>query len=332
MERYEPPFTLTYRMMDLVSDISEKIGRIDETVSLDSRPHLRRNNRIRSVHSSLKIEGNRLSEEEVRSLIDGHAVIGNIQDIKEVQNAYAAYEKISDTDPYDLNQLKRVHGILTRDLIEGSGEFRKGNEGVFSGDKCIFMAPPPHMVKELMEQLFEWMNKNKDLIHPLILSSVFHYEFVFIHPFSDGNGRMVRLWQTMLLYRWKEAFAYIPIESRIEKYQEEYYDAISACHANGSSDVFVEFMLQMIDESLDVMKDQIKDSETETSEYVKRMLRVMDYDVPYTSSSIMEKIGLRSKETFRRNYMDPAMKQGYVVMSEPEKPTSRNQRYIKKKE
>lgn len=222
-----------------------------------------------------------------------------------------------------------MHGIMTYRTVQESGVFRKGEEGVFSGDKCIFVAPPPNMVNELMKDLFSWLKSSKKNVHPLIRSAVFHYEFVFIHPFADGNGRMARLWHTIILYQWRKVFEYIPLESQIEKFQAEYYDAIAKCHVNGNSNVFIEFMLDMIDQILDEVIVQVNRANAETSEYVKRMLDVMEYDIPYTSNAIMDTLKLKSKETFRKNYLNPAMELGLVRMTLPDKPNSRNQRYVK---
>ena len=227
MQNYKPPFTITNKMLDYVSSISEKVGKIKSHSQLDTRPHLRRNNRIKSIHSSLKIEANSLSLSEVRDVINGRIVLGDMQEIQEVKNAYLAYEQIEKINPYSLDDLKKIHGVMTAGIVHESGNFRKGEEGVFSGDSCIFVAPPPNMVPELMENLFIWMTENREVVHPLILSAVFHYEFVFIHPFADGNGRMARLWHTVLLYQWRDIFEYIPLESQIEKFQSEYYDAIA---------------------------------------------------------------------------------------------------------
>ena len=330
MENYIPPFTISNKMMQLVSSISEKVGRIDRRDVLEAKPHLRRNNRIRSIHSSLKIEANSLSLTEVRDVIDGRTVLGDRKEIQEVKNAYAAYGKIGEVNPYSLSDLKLLHGIMTGGIVAESGEFRHGQEGVFSGEQCIFIAPPPQLVPELMDDLFRWMRENMDRVHPLIMAAVFHYEFVFIHPFSDGNGRMARLWHTVLLAAWRDLFAYIPLESQIEKFQVEYYQAISQCHANGNSDVFIEFILERIDCILDDISQQLKHTGAEVSEYVRKMLAVMEYDVPYTSVAIMEMLGLKSKETFRKNYINPALERGYVVMTAPDKPKSRNQRYVRK--
>ncbi|NSJ89490.1 Fic family protein [Coprococcus sp. AF16-5] len=329
MSGYIPPYTISNKMFELVSEISEKVGRITSHKELESKPHLRRNNRIRSIHSSLKIEANSLSLSDVRDVINGHLVLGDQKEIQEVKNAYVAYEKIPEIDPTSISDLKRIHGILTYRTARESGVFRKGDEGVLSGSECIFVAPPPHMVNELMRDLMQWVKENEGVIHPLILSAIFHYEFVFIHPFADGNGRMARLWHTVLLYRWRSVFEYIPLESQIERFQNEYYDAIAVCHTKDNSDIFIEFMLDMINQILDEVVLQVNRSNSEVSEYVKRMLAVMEYEVPYTSNSIMEALGLKSKETLRKNYINPAMELGLIKMTLPDKPNSRNQRYVK---
>ena len=177
MSAYQPPFHITNQMLMYVSSVSEKIGEINVIRNMEAKPHLRKNNRIKSIHSSLKIEANSLSLEQVRDVIDGHIVLGEQKEIQEVKNAYAAYEKLDEIDPYSMKDLKKFHGIMTKYTVEESGDFRKGEEGVFDGDKCIFMAPPTRMVPELMSGLFEWMEQEKNTIHPLILASVFHYGF-----------------------------------------------------------------------------------------------------------------------------------------------------------
>ena len=162
-----------------------------------------------------------------------------------------------------------------------------------------------------------------------MVSSVFHYEFVFIHPFSDGNGRMARLWHTAILSKWKPIFEYIPIESQIEKFQDDYYDAIAKCHVHGEATVFIEFMLSQIDRILDDVSAQVSEENEKLSEGIKRLLEVMEYDIPYTSKALMEKLGLKSREGFRRNYLHPAIEMNLIRMTIPDKPNSRNQRYIK---
>ena len=329
MDKYMPPYSITETMLRLVSEISEKIGKITGRSEKIYEVHLRRNNRIRSIHSSLKIEANSLSLSEVRDVLNGHLVIGDRREIQEVKNAYAAYELIPEIDPFSVDDLKKLHGIMTYGTVNESGVFRKGNEGVFSGDRCIFIAPPPELVGVLVNDLLGWMKQNRYIVHPLIMSAVFHYEFVFIHPFSDGNGRMARLWHTVILSKWKKEFEYIPLESQIEKYQQEYYDSIEKCHVNGNSNVFIEFMLDMINQ---ILNDVIEQSANNAgvSQYVKRLINCMEYDVPYTANEIMEKLGLKSKETLRKNYLDPAINMGLVEMTIPDKPNSRNQRYVRK--
>ncbi len=329
MKNYQPPFQITNAMLTYVASISEKIGKITATSNLSSKPHLRKNNQIKSIHSSLKIEANSLSLGQVRDIIDGKTVLGEPKEIQEVKNAFVAYERFSEIEPYSIESLKQFHGIMTQYLVPDSGEFRRGEEGVFSGEKCIFMAPPAKLISQLMDELFMWMKEAEKNVHPLILSSVFHYEFVFIHPFSDGNGRMARLWHTAILSNWKSIFRYIPIESRIEEFQEEYYEAISRCHAEGESTIFIEFMLAQIDKILDEVSAQIHEDDERRTEYVKKLLAVMEYDTPYTAKALMQKLGLKSKESFRRNYLHPAEELNLIKMTIPDKPSSRNQRYMR---
>ena len=329
MGEYKPPFTITNEILSYVSSISEKIGRITAISSLETKPYLRKNNRIKSIHSSLKIEANSLSLGQVRDVINGRLVLGEQKEIQEVKNAYAAYESLSEINPYSIKDLKKFHGIMTKYLVEEYGEFRHGEEGVFNGDECIFMAPPAQFVPQLMDELFEWMKKSRNSVHPLIMSSVFHYEFVFIHPFADGNGRMARLWHTAILSKWKPVFEFIPIESRIEKFQDEYYDAIARCHVSGESTIFIEFMLSQIDRILEDISLQMNEENEQFSETVRKMLEIMEYDTPYTRKTLMEKLGLKSRDGFRRNYLQPALEMNLIQMTLPDKPNSRNQRYMK---
>lgn len=326
---YTPPYRITNKTLSLVSEISEKIGKITSRTDLDSKPHLRKNNKIKSVHSSLKIEANSLTLGEIKDVINGRAVIGERKEITEVKNAYAAYEQIGKFDIYNLTDFKRLHGIMTECITNESGCFRSGEEGVFNGGKCIFMAPPAKFVPEQMQNLFNWMKTSANTVHPLILAAVFHYEFVFIHPFSDGNGRMARLWHTAILTEWKPIFEFIPIESQIEKFQDGYYNAIAECHKNGESTAFIEFMLTQINAVLDdILYTAVSESEN-ISVYVGKLLSVMEYDTPYTANAILDLLHLKSKETLRKHYLVPAIKTGLIKMTVPDKPNSRNQRYVK---
>lgn len=329
MNDYIPPFNITNKMLDLVASIMEKIGRLDNYNNLNKMPILRRNNKIRSIHSSLRIEANSLTFNQVKDVINGKMVIGPQKEIQEVKNAYNAYEMINKVDPYSIDDLKKIHGIMTYLTVEESGDFRKGDEGVMDGDICIFIAPKPEYVDKLMRQLFDFIKRNKDIIHPLILSSVFHYEFVFIHPFSDGNGRIARLWQNVILSNWEDIFLYVPIETQIKKYQEGYYDAIENCNKKGESTEFVEFMLKMIDDILDELIISVNSQVNYISAYVKKLLDVMENNTHYTTTELMELLGMKSRGSFRENYLIPALDSGVVKMTLPNTPTSKNQAYYK---
>ena len=330
MRRYVPPFSMTNQMLMLVAQIAEKTGRVSSYRSFETKPHLRRNNRIRSIQSSLAIEANSLSLNEVKSVIGGKTVIGPQKEIQEVRNAYRAYNMIGQFDPYSMADLKKLHGVMMYLTVQQPGVFRNHNEGVFNGGRCIFMAPPPQLVPGQMQSLFDWMKRSRQEVHPLILSSVFHYEFVFIHPFADGNGRMARLWQTALLSAWNPVFQYLPLESRIHEFQDGYYDAIAACHTAGNSDAFIVFMLDKINLTLDGALRQVSEKDAYLSNEVQKLLETMEYDVPYAGAQLMARLGLKSRDNFRKRYLIPALEQGLIIMGVPDKPTSRNQTYIKK--
>lgn len=330
MKEYNPPFEITNEILSRISSIMKKIGKLDNYNDLNKMPILRRNNRIKSIHSSLAIEANSLSLEQVKDVIDGRVVNGPKNEIQEVKNAYEAYLKIGEVQPYSIDDLKMIHGIMTYSLIDESGEFRHGNEGVFDENgNCIHVCPPPEQVNILMEQLFKWMKDNKDVIHPLIMSSVFHYEFVFIHPFKDGNGRMVRLWQNVILYNWEKIFEYVPLESVIMKYQDEYYNVIRECNINGDSTKFVEFMLRMIDEVLGELIGGVNKQLNHNNKYAKRLLEVMEDGIQYTTLELMNLLDMKSRISFRENYLNPAINDGLIKMSYPDNPTNKNQTYYK---
>lgn len=330
MKEYNPPFEITNEILSRISSIMKKIGKLDNYNDLNKMPILRRNNRIKSIHSSLAIEANSLSLEQVKDVIDGRVVYGPKNEIQEVKNAYEAYLKIGEVQPYSIDDLKMIHGIMTYSLIDESGEFRHGNEGVFDENgNCIHVCPPPEQVNILMEQLFKWMKDNKDDIHPLIMSSVFHYEFVFIHPFKDGNGRTVRLWQNVILSNWEKIFEYVPLESVIMKYQDEYYNVIRECNINGDSTKFVEFMLRMIDEVLGELIGGVNKQLNHNNKYAKRLLEVMEDGIQYTTLELMDLLDMKSRISFRENYLNPAINDGLIKMSYPDNPTNKNQTYYK---
>ena len=301
MENY-PPYTITDKMLNYVSEIMKKVGEANYFESLNRYPELRRKTRIKSIHSSLAIENNQLSLFQVEDVINGKPVIGEQKDIQEVKNAYEAYEQIDKVNPYSVEDLKKIHGILTFLIEKDAGKFRNHGECVRDGDRIIFVAPPENMVNPLMNQLFDWMNKSKETVNPLILSCIFLYEFVFIHPFHDGNGRTARLWQTAILSHWEKAFTYLPIESMIKKNQEEYYTAIQNCNNAGNSNEFIEFMLKIISETIDEMMNskEMKDkSHLLLSENESKVLECIKRNVIIGAKDIIEQTEL-SDSTVRR--------------------------------
>ena len=243
-ESYSPPFTMTDEIANLIIEIGEYVGQISAHDSLSANLTLRRENRIRSIHSSLAIEQNSLSLDQVSDVINGKRVLAPPQDIREVKNAYEAYEQLSMLNPYSLDDLLKAHYFMMNGLVEEAGRFRSGGVGVYAGDRLIHAGTPARYVPEVMRQLFSWMRHSR--LHPLIKSCIFHYEFEFVHPFADGNGRTGRLWHSLILQRWKPFFAWLPIETLIHEQQDGYYQALNASNAKGESSTFVEFMLNVI--------------------------------------------------------------------------------------
>jgi len=325
---YAPPFSLTLPMVNLTFRIGELVSRMEGYEALDPNPRLRRRNRIRSIHSSCAIEANSLSLEQVSDVINGRRVIGPEGEIAEVRNAVTAYSLLGSFDPYGMDELLRLHGMMMAGLADDAGKLRTGGEGVFRGKDLVFMAPPPELVPDHMRNLFDWLNRESASLSPLIASSVFHYEMVFVHPFSNGNGRMARLWQTAILGRWKEVFHWIPLENRIEKAQQEYYDAIDACNRAGDSTRFVEFMLRMILNALEDAEYEIR-NEPKGDDKLDRLLDRMESGVYYSRPELMEMMSARSQPSFHRDYLGPGLERGVIYMEYPQTPRSRRQRYRK---
>lgn len=249
MTNKNPPFDINEKIMSDVIEIAELTGRISEKNLHSVNPKLRRKNRIKTIYSSLKIEQNTLEIEQVTDVICGKRVLAPQKDILEVRNAYKAYECIDSLDPYSMDDILKIHQIMTKGLVDEAGEFRQKQVGVVDGKgNVLHFGTLPRYIPKLMEELLNWI-KTSD-VHMLIKSCVFHYEFELIHPFSDGNGRMGRLWHTLLLSKWNEMFAWLPVESIIHDNQKEYYNAINASNINGNSTVFIEFMLSVIKQAL----------------------------------------------------------------------------------
>ena len=296
-------------------------------------PHLRRENRIRTIHSSLAIEHNSLSLEQVTAILDGKRVLGNPNEIKEVQNAYEAYELMLRLNPASVDDLLKAHKLMMNGLVSENGRFRSGGVGVFDGEVLSHMAPPVEFVPEHIQNLFAWYQKSE--LHPLIKSAIFHYEFEFIHPFADGNGRMGRMWHSLLLGKWKEMFFWLPIEELIQSRQKEYYDALGAADKQADSAGFVELMLEIIRDSLTEITvvgrstDQDSDQVTVQDKMpVERILSALS-DETLSATELMERLGLSHRPTFRKNYLNPALEQKLIERTIPDKPNSKNQKYRK---
>ena len=243
-----PPFKITNEILNFVYEIGELVGKISAEKEFEKNLTLRRENRIKTIYSSLAIEQNTLTLEQVTDVINGKRVLAPPKDIKEVQNAYEIYERLDELNENSVKDLLLAHKIMTSELIKESGRFRSKNAGVYQGDKLIHMGTLPEYIPELINNLFLWLKNSKE--HPLIKAAVFHYEFEFIHPFQDGNGRIGRLWHSLILSKWKKLFAWLPVESLVQKYQKEYYIAINNSNRNGESTEFILFMLRIINETL----------------------------------------------------------------------------------
>ena len=241
---YLPPFTVTAKAINLVAEISALIERYVIRLEKSDGLRLRKVNRIKTIHSSLAIEGNKLSEDQVRDIIDGKNVIAPLREIQEVKNAMKTYELYPKLNPFNEKDLLKAHGVMMNSLTDDAGRFRHGGVGAFAGQKCIHLAPPATRVPFLIGDLFDWLKHSKD--HLLIRSCVFHYEFEFIHPFSDGNGRMGRLWQSLILGKLNPIFEHLPIENMVFANQQKYYDAITESTNLNDSYPFIDFMLNEI--------------------------------------------------------------------------------------
>lgn len=294
-DNYKPPFTMTEEITNLVIEIAELTGRISLVEGLSRNPKLRRENRIRSIHSSLAIEQNSLTIGQVSDIIDGKRVLGPLQDIREVKNAYEAYELLTKLNPYSIKDLLKAHKVMMTGLVNEAGRFRNKGVGVYSGTELIHMGTPPQYVPELIEELFVWLRNSK--LHPLVKSCIFYYEFEFIHPFADGNGRAGRLWHTLLLAKWKEFFLWIPIETLIYERQEEYYRALNAANTNGESMVFVQFMLQVIYDLLLELPETVISQEQSRIE--DRLLTLLEEDRTYSAKKLADKLDISERQVQR---------------------------------
>jgi Fic family protein len=255
MSHYEPPITLTPELLSLTATIAEQLGRITERKSQAHALRLRRISRLQTIQGSLAIEGNSLNVEQITSVIEGKPIIAPPREVQEVKNALAVYDRFEQFDPLKEQDLLTAHRALMLSLVDEVGHYRNGSVGVMSGQQVVHMAPPANQVPRLMRELFNWLKHTKH--HPLLASAIFHYEFEFIHPFSDGNGRMGRLWQSLILAKWNSLFSHFPIESLVHAHQENYYQAIAQSTAETDSGIFAVFMLRMIEKTLAQHLDEI---------------------------------------------------------------------------
>jgi len=291
MSNYKPPYTITSTILAQVSEISELISDIKHIEAKKITPKLRKKNLVRSITGSLQIEGNSFTEEKVTAVLDGKRVLGTVKEVEEVKGAIKAYENLKNYDHSKLADLLQSHKLMMDTLLNNAGSFRSGNVGVYGKDGVSHVAPPPYRVAELMGELFDWLAVTNE--HPLVVSSIFHYEFEFIHPFSDGNGRIGRLWQSVILIAYKDLFSYIPIESIVKENQQKYYDALEEAGAVGESTVFIEFMLGSILQSLkQFLKQDAKSDQKSSLKSDQKILALIKKNSKLTIREICDSTGL----------------------------------------
>jgi Fic family protein len=317
---YQPPYTITAEVLNRVAAISEAIGRLTVLTDQARALRLRRINRVRTIHGSLAIEGNTLSEVQITAILDGKRVIAPPREVQEVKNALASYDRFDTWRPDVEKDLLEAHRMLMSGLIDEAGLYRHGGVGVMAGTQVIHMAPPADRVPHLMADLFGWLAATE--AHPLIASSVFHYEFEFIHPFADGNGRMGRLWQSLILARWNPLFADIPVESLIFDHQAEYYQAIEESTRKTDSAPFIAFMLRMI---LDTVTSSAPQVSPQVTPQVGELLAAIRSEMG--REALQSALGLSDRKSFRERYLKPALADGLIEMTIPDKPNSRLQKY-----
>jgi Fic family protein len=319
--KYQPPYTITPPTLRLLAEIGEALGRLSAQPETIKTLRLRRINRIRTVQGSLAIEGNTLSEKQITAILDGKRVIAPPREIQEVRNAIAAYDRFEQWHPHVERELLEAHRILMAGLLDEAGAYRRGGVGVLSGGRVIHMAPPANRVPALMHDLLQWLHTTDQ--HPLIAGSVFHYEFEFIHPFADGNGRVGRLWQTLILFCWNPLFANIPVESLVYEHQSEYYQALQRSTHQTDSAPFIEFMLRMILEA--VSSAATPQVAPQVTPQVERLLEVLVGDM--SREDLQTALDLQDRKSFRERYLKPALAEGLIEMTLPGKPNSRLQKY-----
>ena len=321
-----PPYTITSTMLTLVAEISGLLGRLGAFEDAGKVPKLRRENRIRSIHASLAIENNTLNLDQVTAIIAGKRVLGKPREIQEVKNAFAAYDALPSWNPSSVKDLLAAHRLMLENLVPDAGKFRANAVGIAKGGRIVHLAPPAAGVPGLMKNLLGWLKRTD--AHPLIASNVFHYELEFIHPFADGNGRIGRLWQTLILSRWNPLFAFLPVESVIRDHQSEYYKVLAACDKAGNSTAFIEFMLSALLTALrEATGPQVREQVGEqVGEQVNLILRACA-DGPQSKVHLLEIAGLANAYLNYKRHLLPLIQDGLLERTIPEKPNSRLQQY-----
>lgn len=284
---YVPPFSVSAEAINLIAKISAQVERYAIRLEQDDSQRLRKVGRIKTIHSSLAIEGNTLTEGNVRDIIDGKPVVAPLRQIQEVKNAIKAYELYPVLDAFKEKDLLKAHGVMMQALVENAGHYRQGNVGVFGQEGLVHLAPPATRVPMLMADLFRWLKTSKD--HLLIRSCVFHYEFEFIHPFMDGNGRMGRMWQTLLLMQWNAIFAWLPVETIVKERQQDYYDAIAMSDKLGESTTFVVFMLRCLRDALAELKESNRKKNLKSDQ---KILLAMQHTPSVSIRELQDLVGL----------------------------------------
>lgn len=321
---HRPPFTITPRILGQVAACCERVGSWRGREGLTLSPQLRRENRIRSIQASLAIENNSLSIDQVTAILEGRRVMGLPREIQEVKNAIACYDQLATFTPSSVSDFLKAHGLMMQALADDAGNFRNGGVGIYRGSQLIHMAPPADRVPYLIDDLFAWFAITD--LHPLISSSILHYEIEFIHPFSDGNGRMGRLWQSLALARWHPELAYLPVESVIRERQTAYYDALGAADRAAEATPFIEFILDAISESLDsrTKSDLAGDP---ASDPVSRLIAIFKIGESLSIQAMMDRMQLRHRTYFRRTFLSPALAAKRLEMTLPDTPHHPAQRY-----
>jgi len=317
---YSPPCTLGPGIVSQVARVAEAVGKLSARAEAGRDLRLRRDNRIRTIHGSLAIEGNTLSELQITAILQGKRVAAPPREIQEVRNALMAYEQLGRWRPTREADLLEAHRILMSGLADDAGTWRRQGVGVMAGSKLLHMAPQADRVPQLMKDLLRWLARTD--AHPLIASAIFHYEFEFIHPFSDGNGRMGRLWQTLILGGWKPAFTEIPVESLVHEHQDAYYRAIGESTRQADAAPFVAFMLDMI---LGAVVEATPQDAPQVTPQVERLLLALHGAL--SREALQADLGLQDRKSFRERYLVPALAGGWIEMCIADKPSSRSQRY-----